>query len=216
MHELLNFWFESVRDWGYFGVFVMMAIESTIVPIPSEVIMPPAAYWAAQGHFSFWGLVLAGAVGSTFGSSLCYAFTATAGRAFVLRWGRYFLLPPEKLVVAERWLADYALIGVFFARLLPVLRHLVGFPAGLVRTPFVPFAAVTFVGSFIWCAILAWVGAETIGKRPDLLEDPDALAHVLKDDLLWFVGLAAMLGGGLLVVKWYTKRVKSTPEPDPA
>lgn len=216
MHALLTYWFETVREWGYLGVFVLMAIESTIVPIPSEVIMPPAAYWAAQGEFSFWGLVLAGALGSTFGSALCYVFTATVGRAFVLRWGRYFLLPPEKLALAERWLADYALIGVFFARLLPVLRHLVGFPAGLVRTPFVPFLGVTFVGSFIWCAILAWVGAETIGKRPDLLQDPDALAHVLKEDLLWFVALAAMLGGGLILVKWYTKRVKATPASEPA
>ena len=208
MQALLAYWFETVREWGYLGVFVMMAIESTVVPIPSEVIMPPAAYWAAQGEFSFWGLVLAGAAGSTVGSSLCYWFTATLGRAFVLKWGRWFLLPPEKLALAERWLADYALIGVFFARLLPVLRHLVGFPAGLVRTPFLPFAAVTFAGSFIWCAILAWVGAETIGKHPDLLQDPDALAHVLKEDLLWFVRLAALIGGGLLFVKWYTKRSK--------
>jgi len=211
MHSLLTLWFEQVREWGYLGVFIMMAIESTIVPIPSEVIMPPAAYWAAQGEFSFWGLVFAGALGSTFGSSLCYWFTATLGRAFVLKWGRFFLLPPDKLALAERWLADYALIGVFFARLLPVLRHLVGFPAGLVRTPFLPFVGVTFAGSFLWCTILAWVGSETIGKRPDLLQDPDALAHVLKEDLLWFVALAAMLGGGLLFVKWYTKRSKPAP-----
>lgn len=215
MHALIKLWFEKVAEWGYLGVFLLMALESTIVPIPSEVIMPPAAYWAAQGHFSFWGLVFAGAIGSTLGSSLCYAFTATAGRAFVLRYGRYFLLPPDKLELAERWLADYALIGIFFARLLPVLRHLIGFPAGLVRVPFAQFAATTFAGSFLWCTVLAWVGAETIGKRPDLLQDPDALAHVLKDDLLWFVGLAALIGGGFIVVKAYASKLKSAQTANP-
>jgi membrane protein DedA with SNARE-associated domain len=213
MHALIKLWFERVAEWGYLGVFLLMALESTIVPIPSEVIMPPAAYWAAQGKFNFWGLVLAGGLGSTLGSSLCYAFTATAGRSFVLKYGRYFLLPPDKLELAERWLADYALIGIFFARLLPVLRHLIGFPAGLVRVPFGQFVAVTFAGSFLWSGVLAWVGAETIGKRPDLLENPEALAHVLKHDLLWFVGLAALVGGGFLVVKAYAARLKNSAAP---
>ena len=131
----------------------------------------------------------------------------------MLRYGRYFLLPPDKLELAERWLGDYALIGIFFARLLPVLRHLIGFPAGLVRVPFAQFAATTFAGSFLWCTVLAWVGAETIGKRPDLLQDPDALAHVLKDDLLWFVGLAVLVGGGFIVVKAYASKLKAQAKP---
>lgn len=214
MHEILKLWFERVAEWGYLGVFLLMALESTIVPIPSEVIMPPAAYWAAQGRFDFWGLVLAGAVGSTVGSSLCYAFTYTAGRAFVLRWGRYFLLPPDKLELAERWLADYALPGIFFARLLPVLRHLVGFPAGLVRVPFGAFVATTFAGSFLWCAILAWVGAETLGQHPELLQDPDGMTRMIKDELGWFVGLVLLIGAGFLFVKVYASRLKATPQPE--
>ena len=172
LHDLMRMWFERVLEWGYLGVFLLMAVESTIVPIPSEVIMPPAAYWAEQGHFNLWGLVLSGALGSTFGSSLCYLLTYTAGRAFVARYGRYFLLPPEKLELAERWLADYALSGVFLARLLPVLRHLIGFPAGLIRVPFAQFAAVTFAGSFVWCSVLAWFGAKTIGQRPTSCRTP--------------------------------------------
>lgn len=205
-HAWMKIWFESVRDWGYLGVFGLMALESTIVPIPSEVIVPPAAYWAAQGELSFTGIVLAGGLGSTFGSALCYWFTYTLGRAFVARWGRYFLLPPEKLELAERWLADYALSGVFFARLLPVIRHLIGFPAGLVRVFFARFAAVTFVGSTLWTGILAWAGAKTIGKRPDLLENPEALTDVLKHDLLWFVLLVVGLGAGWMFVQWFGKR----------
>ncbi|MBM4366750.1 MAG: DedA family protein [Deltaproteobacteria bacterium] len=206
LHEAMRTWFEWSRDAGYLGVFVMMGLESTIVPVPSEIIMPPAGYWASQGKMSMPGVILAGGVGSTVGSSLCYWFTYTAGRAFVLRWGRYFLLPPDKLELAEKWLAQFALGGVFLARLLPVVRHLIGFPAGLVRMPFWPFAGVTFVGSTLWCAVLALFGAKTLGKRPDLLDDPSALASVVKHDLLWFVAGIVALGAGWLFVKWYGNR----------
>lgn len=205
-HDLMRTWFEFTLEWGYLGVFLMMALESTVVPIPSEIIMPPAAYWAAQGKFSLPGIILAGGLGSTFGSSLCYALTYTLGRAFVVRWGRYFLLPPERLELAERWLAQYALGGVFLARLLPVVRHLIGFPAGLIRVPFWKFAAVTFVGSTAWCGVLGVFGAKTIGQRPDLLQDPGALSEVMKGDLLWFVVLVAAVGGGWLFVKWFGSR----------
>jgi membrane protein DedA with SNARE-associated domain len=209
IHEFLVWYFNSVLEWGYPGVFLMMAVESTVVPIPSEVIIPPAAYWAAQGDLSFWGVVLAGGLGSTFGSSLTYLFTYTLGRAFVLRWGRLFLLPPSKLAVAEAWLADFALPGVFLARLLPVVRHLIGFPAGLVRVPFARFAAFTFLGSTLWSAILAYVGAKTIGMHPELLRDPDALTHVIKEDLVWFVALVLVLGIAWIGVAAYGKRVRA-------
>lgn len=205
-HDLMKTWFEWSRDAGYAGVFTMMALESTIVPVPSEIIMPPAGYWAAQGKMSLPGVILAGGLGSTFGSSLCYLLTYTLGRAFVLRWGKYFLLPPERLALAEAWLAQFALPGVFLARLLPVVRHLIGFPAGLVRMPFLPFAGVTFVGSTLWCGVLAIFGQKTLGARPDLLEDPSALAHVVKHDLMWFVLLVAGLGAGWLFIKWYQTR----------
>ncbi len=206
MHELLVTWFQFSKDWGYAGVFVMMALESTIVPVPSEIIMPPAAYWASQGELSMAGVVLAGGLGSTFGSSLTYLFTATLGRAFIARWGRYLLLPPARLELAERWLATYQTGGVFIARLLPVVRHLIGFPAGLVRMPFPVFALVTFVGSTLWCGVLAGFGARTIGSRPDLLENPDALSEVLKHDLWWFVALVAGIGAGWFFVKWFGSR----------
>jgi membrane protein DedA with SNARE-associated domain len=204
--ELFRTWFEWSRDAGYAGVFLLMAAESTIIPIPSEIIMPPAAYWAAQGQMSLPLVILSGGLGSTFGSSLCYLLTATLGRAFVARWGRYFLLPPARLELAERWLASFALGGVFFARLLPVVRHLIGFPAGLIRMPFLPFAAVTFVGSTFWCGILAVFGARTLGQHPDLLNDPSGIAHVIKQDLAWFIGLIVMLGAGWLFVKWFSLR----------
>ncbi|GDX80286.1 hypothetical protein LBMAG42_20970 [Deltaproteobacteria bacterium] len=205
-HDLFVTWFEWTRDNGYTGIFVMMALESTIVPIPSEIIMPPAGYYASQGTMNLPGVILAGGLGSTFGSSLCYGFTYTVGRAFLLRWGKYLLLPPAKLELAERWLQQFALPGVFLARLLPVVRHLIGFPAGLARIPFASFAAVTFVGSTLWCGILAIFGQKVLGAQPDLLKDPNALAALIKHDLMWFVLLVAGLGSGWMFIQWFAKR----------
>ncbi len=204
--ELLKTWFEWSRDLGYLGVFLMMALESTIVPIPSEIIMPPAGYWAQQGQLSLLGVIFAGGLGSTFGSTICYWFSRTLGRAFIDRYGKYLMLPPERLQLAERWLADFELGGVFLARLLPVVRHLIGFPAGLVRMPFTPFIAVTFVGSTIWCAVLAEFGARTIGNQPGLLNDPEALSQAVKQNLGWFILLIVGIGAGWMFVKWFSLR----------
>lgn len=206
LHELIKVWFEWSRDMGYWGVFAMMALESTIIPVPSEIIMPPAGYWAAQGQMSLWGVILAGGLGSTFGSSLCYWFSYTVGRAVLTRYGKWLLLPPERLELAERWLAEYALGGVFFSRLLPVVRHLIGFPAGLIRVPFGKFVLVTFVGSTMWCGILAVFGARTIGQQPGLLNDPQALTQAVKGNLLWFVLLVVGLGAGWLFVRRFGQR----------
>ncbi len=213
LHELIKIWFEWSRDMGYWGVFLMMALESTIVPVPSEIIMPPAGYWAEQGQMSLWGVILAGGLGSTFGSSLCYWFSYTLGRAFLLRYGKWLLLPAERLELAERWLAEFATGGVFLSRLLPVVRHLIGFPAGLIRMPFLRFAVVTFVGSTLWCGVLAVFGARTIGQEPALLDNPETLLRVVKENLMWFVLLVVGLGAGWLFVQWFGKRSKLTGLP---
>jgi membrane protein DedA with SNARE-associated domain len=211
LHELIKVWFEWSRQMGYWGVFFMMALESTIVPVPSEIIMPPAGYWAEQGQMNLWLVILAGGLGSTFGSSLCYWFSYTLGRAVLLRYGKWLLLPPERLELAERWLAEFALGGIFLSRLLPVVRHLIGFPAGLIRVPFAKFAAITFFGSTLWCGILAVFGARTIGQQPGLLDDPDLMMKAVKSNLLWFVLLVAGLGAGWFFVQWFGKRGKTSP-----
>ena len=208
LHELLKVWFEWSRDMGYIGVFAMMALESTVIPVPSEIIMPPAGYWAEQGQMSLAGVIFAGGLGSTFGSSLCYWFSRTLGRTFLFRYGKWLLLPPERLELAERWLAQFALGGVFLARLLPVVRHLIGFPAGLVRMPFGSFVATTFAGSMLWCTILAIFGARTIGRQPGLINDPEALSQAVKQNLFWFILLVVGLGAGWMFVQWFGRRGK--------
>src|SRR5947207_9147630 len=117
-HSLLRLWFELVRDWGYFGVALMMAIESTVFPLPSEVVIPPAAYWAAQGQMSFWGVVLAGTLGSWLGSAITYWVARWLERPIVVRFGKWLHITEAKIERAERFAHRYEAGGIFFARLL--------------------------------------------------------------------------------------------------
>ena len=187
-HELLQFWFGFVRDWEYLGVFLLMAAEISILPVPSELVMPPASYWAAQGRMTFWGVVLAGTAGSWFGSAVSYWLALWIGRPFVMRYGKYLLMPAAKVELAERWARERGLMGVFVSRLLPVVRHLISIPAGILRMRFLPFSIVTTVGAGIWCFILSWWGMQVLGDEPKLIEDPERMVAVLKDKMLWFVG----------------------------
>lgn len=207
-HALLAAWFQHVRDWGYLGVFVLMAIESTVFPLPSELVIPPAAYWAARGEMHFWGVICASTLGSWAGAAISYAVARAVGRPLILRYGRFVFVPEGKWLLAERWIAHYALGGVFFARLLPVIRHLVSLPAGAARMPFGRFSLATLAGSFLWSWVLAFFGARVLGDQPRLLEDPNALAHVLKAKLLWFVAAAAVLLALYVLVDLIGRRLK--------
>lgn len=119
LHQLINVWFSWVQDWGYLGIIILMAMESSIFPVPSEVVMPPAAFLAAQGKLNLWGVILAGTFGSWLGSAITYGFSRWLGRPFVLRFGKYFFIKPEKLERAEVFMHRYEAGGIFFARLLP-------------------------------------------------------------------------------------------------
>jgi membrane protein DedA with SNARE-associated domain len=165
-HSLFQVWFQLVHDWGYAGVFVLMAIESTVFPLPSEVVIPPAAYWATQGRFNFWGVVIAATLGSWAGSALSYWVARKIGRPLILKYGKYVLVPEKKWLMAELWIRHYSAGGIFFARLLPVVRHLVSLPAGAARMPFRTFTLMTLLGSAVWSFVLAWFGARVLSDQP--------------------------------------------------
>lgn len=207
-HSLFATWMQLTLDWGYAGVFTLMAIESTVFPLPSEVVVPPAAYWARQGHLNFWGVVLASTLGSWAGSALSYLVARRLGRPMILRWGRYVFVPEKKWLLAEQWINRYSAAGIFFARLLPVVRHLVSLPAGAARMPFGVFSLMTLLGSGLWSWVLAWFGAEVLGDQPRLMQDPDALVHVLKDKLVWFVAAALLLFVLYLVVDLIGRKLR--------
>ena len=187
MHHLLEVWSGWVLHGGYVGIILLMAMESSIFPVPSEVVIPPAAFLAAQGHLNFWGVIIAGTVGSYLGAAITYWISRAIGRPLIIRYGRFFLLSPEKLERAETWLSRYETSGVFFARLLPVVRHLISIPAGIVRMNFAAFSAATITGSAIWCSVLAYLGLQAFRKEPDLLSDPEAMVHFIKTQSHWMV-----------------------------
>jgi membrane protein DedA with SNARE-associated domain len=192
MHHLVEIWFGWVLHWGYLGIVLLMAMESSIFPVPSEVVIPPAAFLAAQGHLSLTGVVIAGTVGSYLGSAITYWVSRALGRPMIMRYGKYFLLGPDKISRAEVWLARYAAGGIFFARLLPVIRHLISIPAGIVRMNFGLFSIVTIVGSALWCSVLAFLGDRAYRAQPDLINNPDAMVHLIKSQSLWIVAIVAV------------------------
>ena len=196
MHHLLETWFHWVLTGGYVGIIVLMAMESSIFPVPSEIVIPPAAFLAAQGKLSFTGVVLAGVLGSYLGSAITYWASRLIGRPLIVKYGRFVLLNPKKLEQAEHWLARYEAGGVFFARLLPVVRHLISIPAGIVRMNFGLFSLMTIAGSALWCWILAYLGDKAYRLEPELLTSPDALVrfiHGQSRGILLIVALFAAL-----------------------
>ena len=169
LHHFSDWYLSTLSQGGYWLIAGLMALESTLVPIPSEVIIPPAAYLAhTQGQFSLPGIVLAGTAGSWLGAAAMYWAARILGRPVIVRFGRYVGLGQAKLDLAERWCTHYGSPGVFFSRLLPVIRHLIGIPTGILRMDFRWYALATLLGSLLWCSVLASLGT-AVGQHPELL-----------------------------------------------
>jgi membrane protein DedA with SNARE-associated domain len=197
MHDLLkpliDWYLHSLETGGYLLIVLLMFIESTFLPLPSELIIPPAAHLAhTKGDMSLLGVVLAGTLGSWLGATAMYWASRWAGRPLVLRFGRYFFVPPAKLEKAERWAAAYGDYGIFASRLLPVVRHLIGIPAGIVRMNYLNFSIWTLVGSGLWCGVLCWLGVQAG-------QDEALMRGELRSITLWGIGILAVLG----VIYWF-------------
>jgi len=149
---------------GYVGVALCMAIESACVPLPSEIIMPFSGSLVASGRFNLWLVALAGAFGCLVGSVAAYVAGYFGGRPFVEKYGKWVLLSERELAWADRLFRKYGSPTVFITRLLPIIRTFISLPAGIARMPFGRFCFYTFVGSFPWCLLLAYVGLK-LGER---------------------------------------------------
>jgi membrane protein DedA with SNARE-associated domain len=179
-------WYKTTLDsgGGYMVIAVLMAAESTVLPIPSEAIIPFAAYRArAGGNLTLTGVVVAGLIGSWVGATIMYWACRWAGRPLVLRYGRYAGITEAKVHAAEHWAARFGSFGVFVARLLPVVRHLIGIPMGIVKMDFRLYSLFTLLGSALWCSVLAWAG---VAAGNDIKGN---VHHVL----YWLLGLTAVL-----------------------
>jgi membrane protein DedA with SNARE-associated domain len=204
IHHLLTAWFNFTLDWGYLGVLIMMLFESTAVPIPAEIVIPPAAYWAAQGRFSLAGIIVAATAGSWIGSALSYWISYKLGRPLVVRYGKYVLMSPKKLEGADHWFEVYGAGGIFVARLLPGIRHLISIPAGLFSMNFRTFSLMTIIGAGFFNAALAWFGVKVIGDQPNLMNDPAVMITVLKAKSHWLIGFAVVVA----ILYWIASRMQ--------
>ncbi len=190
LKELIDWYLATLDTGGYPLIALLMAIESSVLPLPSEVVIPPAAHLAATKQtFSYVGIVIAGALGSWVGASVMYWVSRLAGRPFILRYGKYFFIRPEKVYGAERWADRFGTWGILVSRFLPVVRHLIGIPAGVVKMNFKFYTISTLIGSAFWCAILCILGVK-------MGQDEQVLAGNVRQIGLWVGGI--LIGLGLL------------------
>lgn len=188
--SLIDWYLATLQTGGYPLIALLMAIESSVVPLPSELVIPPAAHLAHtnQASLSLVGIVIAGTIGSWIGATAMYWAARLGGRPLLMRYGRYVFISPEKIEGAERWASHYGSMGVFISRLLPVVRHLIGIPAGIVRMNYKAFSIYTLLGSAIWCSVLCYLGIK-MGQDEKLMKGE---LHRLT---LWLGGAVVVLGG---------------------
>jgi membrane protein DedA with SNARE-associated domain len=187
-HQFSDWYLAALAGGGYWLILGLMTLESTLLPLPSELIIPPAAYLAQQqGQLSLWGIVAAGTAGSWLGATLMYWAARGLGRPLVVRLSPYVGLAAGKIELAERWAGRFGWPGVLFSRLLPVIRHLIGIPAGILRLDFRWYSAATLLGSLVWCSVLAGLGVE-VGRNRELL------VGSLHRFTLLVLGIVAVLG----------------------
>ncbi|MEI6214799.1 MAG: DedA family protein [Desulfuromonadales bacterium] len=196
MHTLIQWLLTTIGAMGYPGILLLMAMESSIIPVPSELVMPPAGYLAFQGKMSMPLAILCGTVGSLVGAYVNYFVSRHLGRPLILKYGKYVLIPPAKFERVEHFFLQHGEISTFIGRLLPVVRHLISIPAGLAGMNHFRFSLYTLLGAGIWCTILTWIGY-AIGENQKLIMQYSHKA------LLWVVLCCAIL---VLVYVWHQRR----------
>lgn len=169
MEEIILWLVKVIGDMGYVGILLLMAMESSLFPVPSELVVPPAGYLASQGQMNIWLVIFFSTLGSLIGALFNYALAYYLGRPWILRYGKYFLIPPEKFAKVESFFLKHGEISTFTGRLIIVVRHLISLPAGLSKMDLKRFTIFTLVGSFIWVSILAYIGY-IVGNNMDLVK----------------------------------------------
>jgi len=155
---ILEFITGLIASWGYAGIFVTMSLESALIPIPSEVVLPFAGFLAYMGEMNIWLIVLVSSLANLTGSIIAYYIGKYLGRGFVERYGKYVLLNTGHLELVERWFNRYGGLTVFFSRMLPLIRTYNALPAGMGKMNFLKFCIYTFIGSVPWNLALVLIG----------------------------------------------------------
>jgi membrane protein DedA with SNARE-associated domain len=170
IHELAQQLVDLIFDWGYLGIFIMMAIESSFIPFPSEIVLVPAGYLASKDEMSITYIMMSAVSGSLIGAFVNYYLAFTLGRKFLLRYGKYFFISPEALDKMERYFKKHGHISTFSGRLVPGIRQLISIPAGLAKMNLLEFTFFTTLGAGIWALILTLLGYY-IGENETLIKE---------------------------------------------
>jgi len=168
MHELVEWLLTTIGALGYPGIFLLMAMESSVIPIPSELVMPPAGYLAQQGQMNMLVAILCGTAGSLAGAYANYFAAHYLGRPLLLKYGKYVWITEKKFAKVERFFRDHGEVSTFVGRLLPVVRHLISLPAGLSGMDHLKFSLYTLAGAGLWVTVLTCIGY-FIGMNRDLI-----------------------------------------------
>ncbi|QEZ88461.1 DedA family protein [Aliarcobacter cibarius] len=195
--DIVNFIVETISSLGYIGIFILMFLESTVVPVPSEVVMIPAGYLAHKGEMNIYIVILLGVLGSLGGALFNYFFALKFGKRFLLKYGKYFFVSPETIEKTEVFFKNHGHISTFSGRLIPGLRHYISLPAGLAKMNLFVFCLYTSLGATIWVVILTLLGY--------YLGDNEAL---VKEYLRYLIiGLLISLA---ILGFWYYRKVKKS------
>ena len=168
IHEAINWLVSTIGAMGYAGIFLLMAMESSVFPIPSEVVMPPAGYLVQQGKMDMLWVILSGTAGSLVGAYANYFAARYLGRPLLLKYGKYVWITEAHFQQVENYFNQHGEISTFIGRLLPVVRHLISLPAGLAGMNHLKFTAYTLLGAAIWVSVLTGIGY-LIGENQELI-----------------------------------------------
>lgn len=195
LRELATDLVDLIMDWGYVGVFILMTIESSFIPFPSEIVLIPAGYLASKGEMHIGMIMLSALGGSMAGAFVNYYLALLLGRKILSKYGKYFFIKEDALQKMDDYFEKHGHISTFIGRLLPGIRQLISIPAGLARMNLAVFSIYTALGASIWSLVLVLLGY-TIGENQELL---DTYLHQIT------LGVVAIL---FLLALWYIKYQK--------
>ncbi|QSV47216.1 DedA family protein [Geobacter benzoatilyticus] len=197
MQQLIDWLVATIGAMGYPGIFILMAMESSVFPVPSELVMPPAGYLAHRGEMNLWLAILIGTLGSLAGAYANYYAAHWLGRPLILKYGKYVWITEEKFAKVETFFHKHGEISTFIGRLLPVVRHLISLPAGLAGMHHGKFAFYTTAGAFFWVTILTWIGY-FIGQNQELI------MRYSHQALIWVIIFSIALVA--VYVRWHRRK----------
>ena len=209
VEQFIDWLLRGLLDLGYLGIVALMAVESSVLPLPSELVMPPAGYWVAKGEMNAVAVVACGVLGSILGALANYGLAHWLGRGFLRRFGRYLFVSPKALDRTERYFAAHGEISTMMARMLPVIRHLISLPAGIARMSLPKFIVYTGLGAFIWCSILTWIGY-FLGQNEGVLRNEEVRRYVSRALLVIIPTLAVV--AAIYVLRYRRKMAQRRQE----